>query len=76
MEEQGLRKSVGDLKEYRIVTLDGSHLECLLVSSEKTSEDKENVKAAAAMSVQVGSFADPTVAGELVELLCSFDTCI
>ena len=69
MEEQGLRKSVGDLKDYRIVTLDGSCLECLLVSSENTSEGKENVKAAAAMSVQVGSFADPAVAGELVQFI-------
>lgn len=64
MEGQGLRKSDGDLKDYRVVTLSGSNLECLLVSSVNTSKVGDNVKAAAAMSVQVGSFADPTVAGK------------
>lgn len=63
MEGEGLRKSDGDLKDYRVVTLSGSNLECLLVSSVNTSKDGDNVKAAAAMSVQVGSFADPAVAG-------------
>ena len=58
-------RSSSDEKEYRIVTI--GDLECLIVSTKNRAQKREeiNLKAAAAMSVQVGSFADPVVAGKL-----------
>jgi hypothetical protein len=47
-----------DAKEYRLIKVFGSNLDCVLISTKE-----KNVKAAAAMAVQVGSFADPFVAG-------------
>jgi secreted Zn-dependent insulinase-like peptidase len=58
-------KSTGDEKNYRVISL-SSGLEALLISTKQKGERRGdvNAKAAAAMSVQVGSFADPDVAGE------------
>lgn len=59
-------RSAGDEKDYRLLTLDCG-LECLLISTRTRCErrgDLEYAKAAAAMSVQVGSFADPEIAGQ------------
>lgn len=57
-------KSGGDEKNYRLVHT-ASGLECLLVSTKNKCERKgeTDTKATAAMSVQVGSFADPQLAG-------------
>jgi secreted Zn-dependent insulinase-like peptidase len=57
-------RSAGDVKNYRIICL-ASALEVLLISTKEKGElrGESNAKAAAAMSVQVGSFADPDVAG-------------
>ena len=56
-------KSLVDEKNYRVLSL-LSGLEVLLVSTKAKTEARGevNVKAAAAMSVQVGSFADPELA--------------
>lgn len=66
-------RSEGDDKNYRIIQLQPSGLECLLISTKTRVQTRceDNSKAAAAMSVQVGSFADPTVAGmiRLVDLM-------
>ena len=58
-------RSAGDSKLYRVITLP-SGLEVMLISSKLKSEARgeTNTKAAAAISVQVGSFADPELAGE------------
>ncbi len=67
-----LIKGLSDLKDYRLITLPSSGLEVLMVSSlalaqMRSSQDGDDapnaVKAAAAMSVQVGSYADPIEAG-------------
>ena len=54
--------ATSNLQEYRLVNLP-SGLEVLLVSTAKLvtskSQPLESAKAAAAMCVQVGSFADP-----------------
>jgi secreted Zn-dependent insulinase-like peptidase len=57
-------RSANDLKDYRVVTTP-SGLECLLVSTKEKCalKQEDNTKATAAMAVQVGSFADPAVAG-------------
>jgi hypothetical protein len=57
-------RSANDLKNYRVVTTP-SGLECLLVSTKEKCalKQEDNTKATAAMAVQVGSFADPAVAG-------------
>lgn len=59
-------KSPGDEKVYRTVTL-SSDLECLLISTKDKCDvrGEVNTVAAAAMAVQVGTFADPDVAGTL-----------
>ena len=58
-------RSEGDEKRYRLLQL-ASGLECLLVSTKDkcVRRGDGNSKAAAAMSVQVGSFADPDLTGE------------
>lgn len=64
-----ITRSRSDLKSYKLVNLD-SGLEVLLVDSSKLAESRKNSpddkdsssKAAAAMYVSVGSFADPAVA--------------
>ena len=58
-------RSGSDEKNYRIVIVEPSGLECLLISTKIRSEKRceTNLKAAAAMSVQVGSFADPQCTG-------------
>jgi len=65
-------RSNNDQKEYRLVTLE-SGLEVLLVSTEHLAEGKgldlRDGKAAAAMCVQVGSFADPAEAEGLAHFL-------
>jgi secreted Zn-dependent insulinase-like peptidase len=60
-------KSTGDEKNYRVISL-SSGLEALLISTKQKGERRGdvNAKAAAAMSVQVGSFADPEVAGKYI----------
>jgi hypothetical protein len=58
-----------DAKEYRLIKVYGSNLDCVLISTKE-----KNVKAAAAMAVQVGSFADPFVAG--IYLRIPFCFCI
>ena len=57
-------RSSNDDKSYRIIHT-SSGLECLLVSTKLKCEKKgeTDTKATAAMAVQVGSFADPSVAG-------------
>lgn len=67
-------KSLVDEKNYRVLSL-LSGLEVLLVSTKAKSESRGevNVKAAAAMSVQVGSFADPELAegtAHFLEVIC------
>lgn len=73
-------RSQSDLKRYRVITLPTSGLEVLIISSLElmqsrhksdasgnsvsTSASPAPVKAAAAMSVQVGSYADPVEAGK------------
>lgn len=56
-------KSTSDVKEYEFITLECG-LEVLLVSSTALTKDGKKPTAAAAMAVQVGSFADPKHAGE------------
>ncbi len=69
-------RSQGDLKNYRLVQLT-SGLEALLVSTKVKGElrGESNTKSSAAMSVQVGSFADPAVAGDDVHLYFIFASC-
>lgn len=58
-------KSKSDKKHYALYTVPGVGLEVLLISSldkyvrDSANLDVSRMKAAAAMSVQVGSFADP-----------------
>ena len=52
VQADGIRKSVSDTRQYRLITLPNK-LEALLVSDHKTE------KAAAALSVNVGSYSDP-----------------
>ena len=74
--ESFITKSKSDLKSYKLVNLDNG-LEILLVDSSKLAEsrkkspdDKEaSSKAAAAMFVSVGSFADPAVAEGVAHFL-------
>ena len=64
MMDSFLQRSENDQKEYKIFILDCG-LECLLISTKERDIKNGNncMKAAAAMAVQVGSFADPEYAG-------------
>ena len=55
------QKSKSDFKEYELITLDNG-LECLIVifKSDKNDKNVDGLRAAAALSVQTGSFADPS----------------
>lgn len=52
MTESNVVKSISDKRVYRPLKL-GNNLECLLIS------DRDAQKSAAALSINIGSFADP-----------------
>jgi secreted Zn-dependent insulinase-like peptidase len=64
-------KSASDKKEYKLVTI--GELEVLLVSNlalqSADNADGESAKGSAAMSVQVGSYADPEVGEGMAHFL-------
>jgi secreted Zn-dependent insulinase-like peptidase len=68
------KKSKSDVKDYEFLQLD-SGLQVILVSSEKLKKTIKydhgisNIKGAAAITVQVGSFADPVECEGLAHFL-------
>jgi len=52
MAESNVIKSISDKRTYRPLKL-SNHIECLVIS------DRDAQKSAAALSVNIGSFADP-----------------
>lgn len=64
----GAGKPLCDKKEYRHVRL-ASGLEVIIISSLNMQNNGETMKAAAAMCVEVGSFADPDECGGLAHFL-------
>lgn len=66
-----IEKSISDKKNYQYTLLD-NNLEVLLISSNIQNEKTDKLlqrKASAAISVQVGSFADPIEAQGLAHFL-------
>lgn len=64
MDSNVIQRSENDKKEYKLIVLECG-LECLLISTKDRDIKNGNncMKAAAAMALQVGSFADPDYAG-------------